>query len=186
MRDDRLGETPSQTAGPYVHIGTVPQAIGRAALPHQPGPRIESDTGPALVLEGIVYDGAGVPVRDAMLEIWQADGHGRVGPHGLFARAASDFDSGLFRFETVRPGVHADGHAPHVALLIFARGINIHLHTRIYLPEDRDAVHADPDLKRLDPAARDGLIAVADPDRPGTYRFDVFLQGPKETVFFDI
>ena len=186
MRRQRLAETPSQTAGPYVHIGTVPQAIGRPVLDHQPGPRVRSETGRAIVLEGIVRDGAGAPVRDAMLEIWQADGLGRVGEHGLFARAAADFGSGLFRFETVRPGVHARDRAPHIALLIFARGINIHLHTRIYFPEDHDLFANDPDLARLDPSQRASLVAVADPAGANTYRFDIRLQGVEETVFFDV
>jgi protocatechuate 3,4-dioxygenase alpha subunit len=181
---ERLFETPSQTAGPYVHIGTAPQSIDRPALSGQPGPEIASDTGPAITVEGIVHDGAGAPVRDAMLEIWQADGKGRVGPDGLFARAVADFGSGLFRFQTVKPGIHAEGHAPHIAVLIFARGINIHLHTRIYFPEDRKLIAADPDFARLSPEARDTLIAS--PGEGGGYRFDVHLQGPQETVFFDI
>ncbi|WP_029058187.1 protocatechuate 3,4-dioxygenase subunit alpha [Stappia stellulata] len=181
---EKLFETPSQTAGPYVHIGTAPQSIGRPALSGQPGPVIESDTGAAITLEGVVHDGAGAPVRDAMLEIWQADGDGRVGPHGLFARAVADFGSGLYRFQTVKPGPHAKGHAPHIALLIFARGINIHLHTRVYFPEDADRIAADPDFARLSPEARDTLIAKRTEGE--TYRFDIHLQGPNETVFFDI
>lgn len=181
---EKLFETPSQTAGPYVHIGTAPQSIGRPGLVGQPGPVIASDTGPAITVEGIVHDGAGAPVRDAMLEIWQADGAGRVGPHGLFARAVAAFDSGVFRFQTVKPGIHAKGHAPHIALLIFARGINIHLHTRIYFPEDRELIASDPDFARLSPEARDTLVAT--PGEGGNYRFDVHLQGPQETVFFDI
>jgi protocatechuate 3,4-dioxygenase alpha subunit len=84
----------------------------------------------------------------------------------------------------VKPGIHAEGHAPHIAVLIFARGINIHLHTRIYFPEDRKLIAADPDFARLSPEARDTLIAS--PGEGGGYRFDVHLQGPQETVFFDI
>jgi protocatechuate 3,4-dioxygenase alpha subunit len=187
--NDRLKETPSQTAGPYVHIGTAPQAIGRPALPNQPGPVIESNTGEAIVIEGLVRDGSGAPVRDAMLEIWQADGMGRVGEYGLFARATTDFDTGTFRFRTVRPGRHAEGHAPHVAVLIFARGINIHLHTRMYFPEDREALAKDPDMRRLEPEAVATLIATEDgktEDGLPLYRFDIRLQGENETVFFDI
>lgn len=186
---DRLPETPSQTAGPYVHIGTAPQSIGRPALPLQPGPVVESNTGEAVVIEGTVFDGSGAPVRDAMLEIWQADGLGRVGEYGLFARTTADFSSGVFRFQTVRPGVHTEGHAPHVALMIFARGINIHLHTRIYFPQDREAIERDGDLKRMEPEARETLIArEAGRDDAGlpVYRFDIRLQGGDETVFFDI
>ena len=186
---DRLLETPSQTAGPYVHIGTAPQSIGRPPLINQPGPVIESNTGEAIIIEGTVLDGAGAPVRDAMLEIWQADGLGRTGEFGLFGRTVADFSSGLFRFQSVRPGAHAQGHAPHVALLIFARGINIHLHTRIYFPQDLEAMEQDSDMKRLEPEARETLIArEAGRNEAGlpVYRFDIRLQGAGETVFFDI
>jgi protocatechuate 3,4-dioxygenase alpha subunit len=183
---ERLAETPSQTAGPFVHIGTAPQAIGRNAAINMPGAEIDSDTGPTIEIEGTVFDGAGAPVRDCMLEIWQADGRGRVGEHGLFARATADLSTGLFRFRTVKPGVHAEGHAPHIALLIFARGINIHLHTRIYFEEDRTAIAADGDLGRMDPATRETLIARAVEGTADRYRFDIRLQGAGETAFFDI
>lgn len=183
MMIDRLKETPSQTAGPYVHIGTAPQSIGRPALAGQPGPRVKAE-GERIIIEGTVFDGAGAPLRDAMLEIWQADGDGRVGPHGLFARCLADFDTGRYRFETVRPGPHRHGQPAHVALLIFARGINLHLHTRIHFPEDRERVATDPDLRRLEPEARETLIAAH--EAAGRYRFDVHLQGANETVFFDI
>ena len=114
---------------------------------------------------------------------------GRVGEYGLFARATTDFDTGLFRFKTVRPGQHAEGHAPHVAVLIFARGINIHLHTRMYFPEDREALARDPDMRRLEPEAVATLVAAKDgktEDGLPLYRFDIRLQGENETVFFDI
>lgn len=189
--DPRLAETPSQTAGPYVHIGLAPQAIGRNGPAGMPGAEAataagEPFSGPPITVEGTVYDGAGVPVTDCVVETWQADGDGRLGPHGLFARAAADFATGRFALTTVKPGVHAPGHAPHVAVLVFARGINIHLHTRLYFEEDRALILADPDLARLPPPLRETLIARPVAGAPGRHRFDIRLQGPDETVFFDI
>lgn len=184
--DNRLKETPSQTAGPYVHIGTAPQAIGRQTLYGQPGPIAAEGPG-SIVVEGIVYDGAGEPVRDAMIEFWGADAEGRVGAHGRFGRATSDFKTGLYRFQTVKPGRMSRGGAPHIAILIFARGINIHLHTRLHFPEDQALIDSDPDLRRVSPKGRASLTATAigGAETPA-YRFDIRLQGDDETVFFDI
>ncbi len=186
ITDTRLKETPSQTAGPYVHIGTAPQAIGRQTLYRQPGPVAAEGPG-TVVVEGTVYDGAGAPVRDCMIEFWGADAEGRVGRHGLFGRTTADFATGGFRFQTVKPGVHREGSAPHIAILIFARGINLHLHTRLYFPEDEGAIANDPDLKRMSPTDRAALTGVAVPAAEHkTYRFDIHLQGAKETPFFDV
>jgi protocatechuate 3,4-dioxygenase alpha subunit len=128
-------------------------------------------------------------VKDALVEIWQADANGRYGANNFsgFGRAAADFDTGLFFFETVKPGraPYRDGRmqAPHVTLSIFARGINIHLQTRLSSPRRRPtpdpaALVGAPDLVAT-------LIAQRDPARP-LYRFDVHLQGDRETVFFDL
>lgn len=183
--DGRLKETPSQTAGPYVHIGTAPQSIGRPALPNQPGPVAYEGPG-SITVEGIVYDGAGEPVRDAMIEFWGADPDGRFGAHGLFGRATSDFKTGLFRFKTARPGDHRNGAAPYIAILIFARGINLHLATRLYFPEDQARIDADPDLRRVSPAGRASLTAARASSGEADYRFDIHLQGDNETPFFDV
>ncbi|MBA5778853.1 protocatechuate 3,4-dioxygenase subunit alpha [Stappia sp. F7233] len=183
--DGRLKETPSQTAGPYVHIGTAPQSIGRPALPNQPGPVAFEGTG-AVTVEGIVYDGAGEPVRDAMIEFWGADPDGRVGRNGLFGRTTSDFRTGVYRFRTARPGPLKAGTAPYIAILIFARGINLHLATRLYFPENRAQIDADPDLRRVSPSGRASLTAVKASDGEADYRFDIHLQGENETVFFDV
>jgi protocatechuate 3,4-dioxygenase alpha subunit len=191
----RLKETPSQTAGPYVHIGTVPAAAGLKtrgeerlnilAGPHTPGERI--------VIEGVIHDGSGAPVTDAMIEIWQADGEGRYGSPAFsgWGRAVSDFETGLYRFETIKPGIvpFRDGRpqAPHVALSIFARGINIHLQTRMYFPEDAAANSADPTLEAVGEAARVETLISRKQARGNemVYRFDIHLQGERETVFFD-
>jgi protocatechuate 3,4-dioxygenase alpha subunit len=197
-----LRELPSQTAGPYVHIGLVPAAAGIPFEPERdwsvlvrPGVR-----GERIRIEGIVFDGVGAPVRDAVLELWQPDAAGRFSGHDPgadpafagFGRAAADFASGLFAFETVKPGrvPTADGRlqAPHATLLIFARGINIHLHTRIYFDDEVAANAADPVLALIEqPQRRRTLLARREQreDRV-VYRFDVHLQGPEETVFFDV
>jgi protocatechuate 3,4-dioxygenase alpha subunit len=138
-------------------------------------------------------DGGGAPVTDAMVEIWQAGADGRYGSAAFpgWGRAATDFTTGLFRFETIKPGATRarDGRpqAPHVSFSIFARGINIHLQTRMYFPEEATANKADPVLQAV---AQPDLIAtlVARKEaKPGAavYRFDIYLQGDRETVFFD-
>lgn len=181
----RLPETPSQTAGPYVHIGLDPAACG-AELAARPliGPRLEG-AGRRIALSGTVLDGDGAPVTDALLELHQPDGDGRHDAPGWrgVARASADFATARFAFETVKPGPVGAG-APFATLLLFARGVNLHLHTRVYFPEDRVAIDADPALARLSPERRETLIAAE--DGADVYRFDIVLQGARETVFFDI
>lgn len=188
-------ETPSQTAGPYVHIGTVPSAAG-LPVRTQEKPNVLASSGvdgQPIRIEGIIHDGAGDIVRDAMIELWQADPQGRHdNPSFLgWGRAAADFDTGEWVFETVKPGPTAfgDGHpqAPHVNLLLFARGINIQLHTRMYFADEAEANAADPVLAAVGaPEARDTLIAGGE-QQGGVmvYRFEIRLQGEGETVFFD-
>lgn len=193
-----LKETPSQTAGPFLHIGMLPALAG---LPHRTQERANVLTRPgsdasaaeAIRIEGTIFDGAGAPVRDAAVELWQADHQGRYGGgFAGFGRAATDFATGLWFFETILPGPvpWRDGRrmqAPHASLLIFARGINIHLHTRVYFPQFEAENAADPVLALIDdPTARATLVARRE-DRAGlpVYRFDIRLQGEGETVFLD-
>ncbi len=190
-------ETPSQTAGPYVHIGSNPnwveitgiwdRDLGLAmATPQTPGERI--------LLTGAVFDGAGAPLTDALVEIWQADAEGRHGRDPAFpgwGRQPTDMASGLFRFETIKPGpvALADGRlmAPHVSVWIVARGINLGLHTRLYFADDAAQHAQDPVLARVPEHRRHTLLAQLERgDVLPTYRFDVHLQGPDETVFLDI
>lgn len=187
-----LKETPSQTAGPYVHIGMAP-AVAGLKVRTQDKPWVTGLKGETIFIEGTVYDGDGEPVRDAVLEIWQADGKGTFdkGQAG-FARASCDLKTGLYRFETVKPGGFAwrDGRmqAPHITVYIFARGINLHLHTRLYFSDEEKANSEDPVLKMVpSQAARDSLVACVDPDaKEKTYHFDIVLQGERETAFFDV
>lgn len=194
-RPVRRKETPSQTAGPFVHIGLLPAMAG---LPHRTQEQLHVLTRPGLAgnairIEGTITDGAGALVRDATIELWQADHQGQYGTPAFpgWGRAATDFATGLWFFETILPGQVAwrDGRmqAPHASLAILARGINIHLHTRVYFPDFADANAADRVLGLIDdPAARATLIARAVADQPmPTYRFDIRLQGEGETVFLD-
>src|SRR6185503_3550475 len=138
----KLKETPSQTAGPFVHIGTVPAMAGLRSE-QEPQNILAGDDSLSrrIRIEGQIHDGAGALVKDAIVEIWQADANGRFGSNAFlgWGRAATDFETGRFVFETVKPGSTPfhDGRkqAPHVSLAIFARGINIHLQTRMYFPD---------------------------------------------------
>lgn len=194
---ETLTETASQTAGPYVHIGCIPSFAGLPGVyPEDLGlsPFSEGAAGEVVTITGAVLDGMGAPLRDAMIESWQADAAGRypgtpgADPHvSGFCRFAADKDTGEFTLRTIRPGA-VTGHdgramAPHVSLWIVARGINIGLHTRLYF-EDADNA-SDPLLSRIDPPARAQTL-IAQRTAPGAYRFDIRLQGAGETVFLDI
>jgi protocatechuate 3,4-dioxygenase alpha subunit len=188
-----LKETPSQTAGPFVHIGTMPAIAGLKTKHPGSGNVLAHDgtLGERIRIEGLIYDGAGALVKDALVEIWQANANGQYGSNDFsgFGRAATDFESGLFWFETIKPGAtpYRDGRmqAPQVTLTIFARGINIHLQTRLYFSDEAAANAKDPVLQLVGaPDLVATLIAQRDPSRP-LYRFDIHLQGDRETVFFD-
>jgi len=196
MPVETLKETPSQTAGPYLHIGMLPAQAGlklrsQEKLNVLAGPGVE---GTRIRVEGTVYDGAGLPVRDAGIEIWQADSKGRYNAPGFsgWGRAGADFETGLYWFETIRPGrTPFDAtrlQAPHLSLLVFARGINIHLHTRMYFADEDAANAEDPILRSIElRPLRQTLMASAEKRGSETvYRFDIHLQGEKETIFFDI
>lgn len=193
MAGNHFRETPSQTAGPYVHIGTLPAAAGLRVRQRET-PFSTGLSGETIVIEGTVRDGGGALVLDAMLEIWQAraDSTFDTAGHRGFARSMTDFKTGMFHFETVKPGRVPNGEgnlqAPHISLLIFARGINLHLHTRIYFDDEEKANAVDPVLARIDDeTARNTLLARRDrAATAATYRFDIILQGDGETVFFDI
>lgn len=194
---ETLTETASQTAGPYVHIGCIPSFAGLPGVyPEDLGlsPVAEGAAGEVVTITGAVLDGMGAPLRDAMIESWQADAAGRypgtpgADPHvSGFCRFAADKDTGEFTLRTIRPGA-VTGHdgramAPHISLWIVARGINIGLQTRLYF-EDADN-SADPLLSRIDPPVRAQTL-IAKHTGPGAYRFDIRLQGAGETVFLDI
>lgn len=190
-------ETPSQTAGPYVHIGCIPTFAGvDGVYPEDLGlsPIAEGAQGETVTITGSVYDGNGWALRDAMMESWQADGAGIFPGHpGAdpevtgFCRFAADKDTGEFTLRTIKPGwVRMRGggfQAPHIAVWIVARGLNIGLQTRIYFEGDDHA--GDPVLDRIEQRNRvETLIAKKTGD--GRYRWDIRLQGEDETVFLDM
>ncbi|MGO7133412.1 protocatechuate 3,4-dioxygenase subunit alpha [Rhizobium leguminosarum] len=197
-----LKETPSQTAGPYVHIGLTPNFCDISGV-------YDTDLGIAMVndktlgeritVTGRIFDGAGALVRDAVIEIWQADSaglynspsemRGAADPNFIgWGRCPTRAEDGVYSFETVKPGrvPFRDGRrqAPHITFWIVARGINIGLHTRMYFPEETEDNAADPLLLRIEHRER---VATMIATRDGaTCHFDIHLQGPKETVFLDI
>ena len=169
--------TPSQTVGPFLSIG----------LPWPDGPDVVAEGTPgAFVIRGTVYDGAGAPVPDALIETWQADpqgafAHPEGGGSGFrgFGRCPTEPD-GTYRIRTLRPGT-LPGQAPHVDVSVFARGLLHRVVTRIYLPDNDNT--ADPVLAVVPAERRHTLIARAE---NGDYVFDIRLQGQDETVFFDL
>ncbi|MEO1138718.1 MAG: protocatechuate 3,4-dioxygenase subunit alpha [Pseudomonadota bacterium] len=186
-----LPETASQTAGPYVHIGLMPSVAGIDGNVREIGGDIAGPeaAGERIRVEGMIRDGQNMPVCDAVIEVCQANadgifvGAGQVEPgFAGWARVATDFDTGLWQLNTVKPG--AVGHqAPHLALWVVARGINVGLHTRVYFDDEDTANATCPVLTCVPDARRGTLIARRS---GGAYRFDIRLQGDDETVFFDL
>jgi protocatechuate 3,4-dioxygenase, alpha subunit len=180
--------TPSQTVGPFFAIG----------LPWDGGPLAVSKDVPGVVrIRGIVYDGAGAPVADSLIETWQADPEGRFadlhshgGPSGLagfrgFARCGYEDGDGSFEIHTVKPGpLPGPGgtrQAPHIDVSVFARGMLHRCVTRIYFADERVANASDPVLMSVPAVRRDTLLAAP---IDGSYHYDIHLQGLNETVFF--
>lgn len=196
-----LRETASQTAGPYVHIGLAPGAAGLSIFRNELGQAIAAPDVPGhrIRVTGTVTDGAGAPVRDVLLEVWQADAAGNH-PHpddprhaqaapGFrgWGRIIPDFDTGEWGFDTIKPGPvmgrNARRMAPHLSFWLVARGINIGLNTRMYFDDEDNS--ADPVLNLIEQANRRATL-IAQKTAPGHYRFDIRLQGEGETVFLDI
>lgn len=201
-----LKESPSQTAGPYVHIGATPNWVEITGVWEEDlglvlvGPETK---GERIIVKGRVFDGTGAIVKDALIEIWQADAEGlynspqekrgKADPNFTgWGRQPTDGTTGEFKFETIKPGrvPYKDGRlmAPHITVWIVARGINIGLHTRLYFGDEEVANAECPVLARIENKERlQTLIAFRSVENGlPTYTFDIRLQGEKETVFFDI
>lgn len=201
-----LHETPSQTGGPYVHIGLLPQQANIEVFENNFNNQLvkENTLGERIRLEGQVFDGLGLPLRDVLIEIWQADANGVypsaadiqgkvVDPNFLgWGRTGADFETGFWSFDTIKPGSvpgrKGTTQAPHIALIIFARGINIGLNTRVYFEDEAEANAQDPVLKGIEWAPRRQTLIAKREERDGevVYRFDIRVQGEDETVFLDI
>lgn len=190
-------ETASQTAGPFVHIGLAPRRAGLKVSGTEFGRAIAGpDTqGQRITVTGSVFDGTNTPVSDVLIEIWQADAQGiyssaHDNPSGFagWGRVTPDFKTGIFTFNTIKPGPVSlpDGRlmAPHLNLWLIARGINIGLSTRMYFADEPDLNNKDPILSQIaEPARRTTLVARQEPNG---YAFNIHLQGDAETVFFDV
>lgn len=200
MNFELLPETPSQTAGPYVHIGLALAAAGNPTREQEIWNEMAKDNAPGqqIILIGNVYDGNGHLVRDSFLEFWQANHEGVYDPvydvekpFNCFGRTATTFDAGEWTLKTVKPGVvkNAAGvpMAPHINVSLFARGINIQLQTRIYFEDEAEANAADPVLNLIEHVERRATLVAkrCEVDGKLAYRFDIRIQGEGETVFFD-
>lgn len=196
-----LKETASQTAGPYVHIGLAPGAAGFHIFDQELGHDIAGPNaaGERITIKGRVIDGTGAPVKDVLLETWQANAagvyahaedprHAQVedGFRG-WGRVITNFETGDFTFDTIKPGSvrgrNGSTQAPHISIWIVARGINVGLNTRMYFDDEDNS--ADPVINLIEQQhRRETLLAKRQSD--GTYLFEIYLQGDKETVFFDV
>ncbi|WP_046868127.1 protocatechuate 3,4-dioxygenase subunit alpha [Microvirga massiliensis] len=203
-----LKESPSQTAGPYVHIGLIPHQAGFDIFEKSfsnvlAGPDTK---GERICIEGSIFDGTGAPTRDVLVEIWQANAAGRYNHPADrqenkpldptfrgWGRTGTNFETGLYTFETIKPGsvIGRKGHrpmAPHVNVWLAARGINIGLSTRLYFSDEAEANARDPVLNIIEPRERRDTLIARREIRGGVvvYVFDIRLQGERETVFFDV
>jgi protocatechuate 3,4-dioxygenase alpha subunit len=200
--------TPSQTVGPFFAYGLTPDGRnkwdpnGHYSWKETVGDNLVTPdvTGDRIRIEGAVLDGDGVPISDAMIEIWQADAQGRYAnprdnralPNAKFkgfGRSATD-KNGVYSFDTVKPGAvpgpNGKMHAPHIVVCIHSRGMLRQVYTRLYFPNEA-ANAADAILNLVPTDRRQTLIALQETRAGHTvYRFDIRVQGDRETVFFDI
>ena len=180
--DVQLRATPGQTIGPFFKFGLEYDGGPYVVAPHTPG---------SVFLRGNVYDGDGYAIPDAIVEIFGADTDGTIPQaRGSLRRDGHTFtgwgrsatsDEGRYFFWTREPGAVEPGSAPFFAAVLFARGLPHKLHTRIYLPDDEEALAGDPLLSTLSETERASLIATRDED--GSLRHDLWMQGEKETIF---
>lgn len=182
-----MKQSASQTVGPYLRIGLI-YGTRQSDLVQ------DSTAGEQIRIAGVIYDGEGVPITDAMIEIWQPDANGffnhphdpnqaEADPHFRGFGRIETLHKGTFQFKTIKPGSR-DGRAPYINVTIFSRGMLVHAITRIYFA-DEAANEDDPVLSALEPERRQTLIATRDDSGElPTYIFDIHIQGDKETVFF--
>ena len=203
-------ETASQTAGPYVHIGLAPHAAGFDIFEKNFASVLANDKtkGEKIRIEGRVFDGIGTVLKDVLIEIWQANAEGKYAHPADrqpgksldpsfrgWGRGGTDFETGVYTFDTIKPGP-VEGRngrlmAPHINAWIVARGINMGLNTRIYFSDEARANANDAVLNLIEWEQRRQTLVAERLDRrldsgAAVYRFDIHLQGEKETVFFDV
>ncbi|NKC12012.1 MAG: protocatechuate 3,4-dioxygenase subunit alpha [Gammaproteobacteria bacterium] len=189
--------TPSQTVGPFFAYSLTAEQYGYQFKSVAGAALAGAGTeGLSIRIEGRIFDGAGEPVNDAMVEIWQADAQGRYA-HPAAQRSSNAEFTGFgrcgtgtahdcsFSFDTIRPGAPVEGEAPHINITVFMRGLLRQVHTRLYFADEEKANAADPVLALVPQARRHTLIAERSAaTAPLTYRFDIHMQGARETVFF--
>lgn len=174
-----MKQTPSQTVGPYFAYGLTPEQYLYDFKSLKNNEMVNPlDHPDCIQITGKVYDGESKPIPDAMIEVWQNDGE-----NPLFGRYGTGTDSeNRFLFYTIKPK-SVNGQAPYLSMIVFMRGQLIHSYTRLYF-EDETALNAtDEALQQVPEDRRNTLIAKK---TKGGYHFDIFMQGEKETVFFDI
>ena len=194
-------QTSSQTIGPYFAYALTPEPYGRRGIVNNRLVRPQT-LGMRIRIAGTLWDGEPRPVEDALVEIWQANASGRyrhpadnrdevpIDPAFTgFGRCKTD-PEGRFEFLTVKPGrVPGRGNrlqAPHIGVVVQARGMQVPAFSRIYFADETEANDQDPVLSSLAGERRDTLIASFEEGDGGlSYRFDIYLQGERETVFFD-
>jgi protocatechuate 3,4-dioxygenase, alpha subunit len=202
-----MRETASQTAGPYVHIGLAPQQTGLNVFENNFGNVLTNaqTQGQRIRIEGRVFDGIGTVLKDVLIESWQANAQGKYAHPADqqtgktvdanfrgWGRSCTDFDTGIYTIDTIKPGLVTGRNgrfmAPHINLWIVARGINMGLNTRLYFSDEVEANGKDAVLNLIEwEARRQTLVAQrVEADGALVYRFDIRLQGDGETVFFDI
>jgi len=181
-----LRETASQTAGPYVHIGCLPNTVGIESPYLKDLTSNKPLNNTPITISGNVFEGERIICKDMMLEFWHADKDGCY-DNGVWQRSSTNLESGIFSIKTHMPGETrtAEGAllAPFITVWITARGINIGLLTRIYFPEYKSIIDSDPHMALVPENRRHTLMAKA---VDGGYNFDIHLQGAVETVFFDV
>jgi len=191
MKKNILPQTASHTVGPFFGYGlTAEQYNYDFPSIIKPNMRKEGINGIPICLTGKVLDGDNNPLNDAMIEIWHADPDGKYGTKtksGVFGFGRCGTGSnkeGAYQFKTYKPGSSNDSDPPYVNMIIFARGIQNHLFTRVYFPEDKNLFANDSLLQQIDSSKHKRLTARSTDE--GSYAFDIVLQGDNESVFLDI
>lgn len=195
MMTEQFIQTPSQTVGPYFAYGLTSEQYDYNLTQVATGNLINDEKikGERIIIKGRVFDGEGNIIRDAMIEIWQADADGKYPGPGIkdrftgFGRQGTGTAAeGSFLFNTIKPG-GINNAAPHINVIVFMRGLQTHAYTRIYFSDEGAANQQDDVLNSVDAKRRTTLVA----ERTETggsveYQFGIYMQGERETVFFDV
>jgi protocatechuate 3,4-dioxygenase alpha subunit len=196
--ETNFGQTPSQTVGPYFAYGLTATQYGYDFdQPFDAVLALDGARGERIRLEGRVIDGDGNPINDALVEISQPDGTGEY-PQSVddardtgfraFGRVGTGTDAqNRFVFHTVKPGAETAGEAPHINVIVLMRGMLLHAFTRVYFSDEAEANAKDAVLNSVPAERRNTLVAQrSEAGGAVTYRLDIHMQGPNETVFFDV